>query len=510
VHRPFGPSLRGRPKEELQRENQRLRKENEQLRQRVEEAGRQLEETQKKIEEAHKKIEESEKKIAELERQLAGLKKDSTNSSKPPSSDAPWAERRSQREPKPGGRKPGGQWGHPGRHRELLPVEQVSQVVPVLPECCGQCGQELPQQLDQVRTVGPVHRYQTTEMPRVQPIITEYQCHKVVCPTCQQATRAEIPAEVQQSQFGPRLAALIAYLTVVQRVPRRGVEELLETVLGIALSLGTTQKLWEESSQALEPTYQQLEQQLPQEPVLNVDETGWFNRGQLRWLWALVARHFVFFTVASQRSSQVLIHLLGTVFAGILCSDRFRVYLKYHAGTAQWCWAHLKRDLLGLQALSRQNAADRFCRDALALMARLFRLWHRFRGGGLDRPTLLEKSLPLQKRFRRLCQDSSHSSHPQVRRLAKTLFRYHDRLFVFLSTPGVEPTNNAAERALRPAVQWRKICFGNQSQTGEIATARLLTITRTCALQQRNTLEFLATAIGCYRAGQPAPLLLPQ
>jgi transposase len=304
------------------------------------------------------------------------------------------------------------------------------------------------------------------------------------------------------------LAGLVAYLTVGLRMPRRGVEQLLATALSIEISLGSTQKLVEESSEALAETCQELERQLPREPVLNSDETGWRSMGERRWLWALVAGSFVFFTVATTRSSAVLIHLLGTVFPGVLCSDRFGAYLKYHKGHAQFCWAHLKRDLLGIQEFARTTAAERFCRDTLALTAQLFRLWHRFRGGELDRAALIRKSIPLQKRFFRLCEQHLDSEDKEVRVLATALFQHCDRLFAFLAHPGVEPTNNSAERALRHAVIWRKLSFGNKSAIGEVATARLLTVARTCVMQQRNALQFLADSISRHRAAQPSLSLL--
>jgi transposase len=474
-------------REELQREVERLGEENERLRQEVADA---------------------EKQIAELERQLAGRKKDSTNSSKPPSSDGPAAARRLKPARCRGRRQPGGQDGHPGRHRELEPLERVDQIVPVLPAECRHCGQSLPPQLEQVSTVGDVHRYQVSELPPLRVQIIEYQCPKVACPHCGQATRAPLPAEVQNSLFGPRLAGLIAYLTVGLRIPRRGVEQLLETLLGIEISLGSTQKLVEETSEALAATCQELERQLPREPVLNSDETGWRSMGERRWLWALVAASFVFFTVAASRSSQVLIHLLGTVFPGILCSDRFGAYLKYHQGRAQFCWAHLKRDLLGIQQFARSTDAERFCRNALALTARLFRLWHRFRGGGFDRAELIQRSIPLQKRFFGLCGKYLDSRDEEVRVLATALFQHCDRLFAFIEHPGVEPTNNSAERALRHAVIWRKSSFGNQSRKGEVATARLLTVARTCVMQHRNALEFLSESVRRHRVRQPALSLL--
>jgi transposase len=247
----------------------------------------------------------------------------------------------------------------------LQPPERVDETVAVLPVSCRHCDQPLPQQLQQVETRGEVHRYQVTELPPLRAHITEYQCHKVACPHCGRATRAELPSAVRGSAFGPRLAGLIAYLTVGLRIPRRGVEQLLATALGIEISGGSTQKLIEESSEALAATCQELERQLPKEPVLNSDETGWRSMGERRWLWALVASSFVFFTVAASRSSQVLVHLLGTVFPGILCSDRFGAYLKYHKGRAQFCWAHLKRGYpLGPAGYPRVCPYDR-CRTVL-------------------------------------------------------------------------------------------------------------------------------------------------
>ena len=152
------------------------------------------------------------------------------------------------------------------------------------------------------------------------------------------------------------LMALIAYLTVVCRMPRRVVEAFLQEVLHLPLSLGSTQNVWQQVSAAVAEPYQELEAQLKHEPVLNSDETGWRCNGEKRYLWALVAQSFAFYTVAATRSSEVLIHLLGAVFAGILCSDRYSAYFKYQAkGRAQLCWAHLKRDILGIQDFAKTS-----------------------------------------------------------------------------------------------------------------------------------------------------------
>jgi hypothetical protein len=500
--------------ERLRRENERLLQENEELRRKLTQRDQQLVDAEKQIannEEQiakhEKQIADAEKQIADLERQLALRRLNSTNSSKPPSSDGLAGDQRPRGAKRKSRRKPGAQPGHTGHHRRLVPTAAVSAVEVRLPSRCGHCGGKLPQNPCSVHTEGEPRRHQVTEMPPIQPHITEYQFPKVVCGHCGKTTRAPLPAEIA-GHFGPQLAALIAYLTVVCRMPRRVVEALLGQVLGIEISLGSTQKCWEEASQAVAAPCQELEQRLKEEPVLNVDETGWRTNGDKRYLWSFVAARYVVYTVAATRGSEVLVDLLGAVFQGILCSDRFSAYLKYHQGKAQFCWAHLKRNLLGILELTKSSAVERFCRDALAQHARLFRLWHKFRGGQIDRSQLLLRSIPIQKRIVELAERHLHSPHRQVRNLATALFVYNERLFTFLEAEGVEPTNNSVERALRTGVQWRKICFGNRSAAGERATARLLTVAETCDLQHRNILAYLAGAIARYRRRQTATSLL--
>src|SRR5713226_10186845 len=351
-----GPSQQP-SREQLQRENERLQRENEALR--------------RKVAERDQQITDAEKQIADLERQLAGRKKNSTNSSKPPSSDGLAGEQRPRGRQHKSKRQPGAQPGHPGHHRRLVPAAEVSAREVLLPTQCGHCGGNLPQKPGQVTMEGEPRRHQVTEVPPVKAHITEYQLPNVVCGHCGKATRAPLPEEVA-GQFGPQLTALIAYWTVVCRLPRRLVEAMLADVLGIPISLGSTQKAWEEVSQAVEQPVRQLQEQLPRQAVLNVDETGWRTGGDKRWLWALVAKQFVFYVVASSRGAEVLVSLLGAVFRGILCNDRWVVYLTYHSGPMQLCWAHLKRNILGIADYARSPSARQFCRDALAMVARLF------------------------------------------------------------------------------------------------------------------------------------------
>lgn len=509
-HRASRAERRTRPdREALQRENQHLRRQLEQLRRQLTEQADQLADKQRQIAEKQKQLAEKQKQIADLERQLALREQNSTNSSKPPSSDGLAGQPRQRGRRKRSRRKAGGQVGHRGAHRPLAPIGRVDEIRAVLPDQCQQCGHALPQQLEQVQTTGAAQRHQVTELPPIRPHITEYQCHRVVCPECGQSTRAAVPEDVR-GEFGPQLTALIAYLTVVCRMPRRVVEALLQQVLEIDISLGSTQKCWQQASQAVAGACQELEQQLKDEPVLNVDETGWRTNGFKRYLWVFVAARYVVYMVAATRGSEVLISMLGAVFRGILCSDRFSAYLKYHQGRAQFCWAHLKRNLLGVVEFTKSSAVERFCRDALAEHAKLFRLWHKFRGGRIDRRQLELRSIPIQQRLFGLAERHLDSSHREVRNLATALFQHIDRLFVFVEQEGVEPTNNSAERALRTGVQWRKISFGNRSANGELATARLLTVAQTCELQRLNVLAYLTAAIASHRKRQTAPSLLPR
>lgn len=498
-------------REELQHQVERQQREIENLRD-------QLAEREKQIADAEKQIADAEKQIADLERQLAGRKKNSTNSSKPPSSDGLAGEQRSRGRKHKSKRKPGAQPGHPGHHRPLVPAAEVDAIEVLLPQQCGHCGGGLPHNPAKATTEGEPRRHQVTEVPPVKAHITEYQFPNVVCGQCGKATRAPLPEEIA-GQFGPQLTALIAYWTVVCRLPRRLVEAMLADVLGIEISLGSTQKAWEEVSQAVAQPVQQLQEQLPREAVLNVDETGWRTNGAKRWIWGLVAQQFVFYVVASTRGAEVLVSLLGAIFRGILGNDRWVVYLTYHSGRMQLCWAHLKRNILGIADYARSPSSQQFCRDALAIVARLFRLWYRFRGDlrdrrgnpqPIDRRQLLEKSIPLQKKLFALAEAHLDDADREVRNMATALFMHSERLFTFLEIEGVEPTNNVAERILRTAVQWRKISFGNRSRNGEIATARLLTVTQTCKRQQRHVLGYLTDAVRCHRRHAAPPSLLPR
>jgi transposase len=468
-----------------------------------------VERLRRENERLQKHVADQAREIEQLKRQLALRQQNSTTTSKPPSSDGLAGQPRVRGRREKSRRKPGGQPGHPGHHRRLVPVERVDAFVDLAPDTCGHCAHRLHAR----HGVGEPHRHQVTELPSITAHITEYRCERRHCPACGHTTLAALPEEAV-SQFGPQLTALIAYLTVVCRLPRLVVQRFLGGALQIPISLGSTQKAWEEASTAVATPYAELDAALRHELVLNADETGHRTNGDKRWLWAFVARLFVVYRITTSRGSDVLTTVLGDRFGGILGSDRLPAYLKYVVGQRQFCWAHLTRNVLSALDLATTPSAQRFCREALALDRRLFRLWHRFRGdpdvrgAPLTRAQLIAKVLPIEKRLFALGERHLAAVNDDVRNLARAFFVHNEHFFTFVHEEGVEPTNNAAERALRTAVQWRKIMLGTRSERGERAVERLLTVARTCQLQELNALVYLTAAIAAHRRRQLAPSLL--
>lgn len=488
VSQPKRPQRRKEADQRLKRENDRLRRE---------------------LAERERQLAEAKKQIADLERQLALRNQNSTVTSKPPASDGLAGRQRLRGRRQKSRRKAGGQPGHPGHCRLLVPIERVNTIIDLVPDACGHCQRALHASDE----AGDPRRHQVTELPPIEAHITEFRCHARRCRRCGHLTHAARPNDMM-GQFGPQLTALIAYLTVVCRLPRLVVQRFLEGALQIPISLGSTQKAWEEASAAVAAPCAELDAALRHEPVLNADETGHRTNGEKRWLWAFVARTFVVYRIAASRGSDVLQAVLGATFGGILGSDRLPTYLTYVVGQRQFCWAHVTRNVLSALDLARTPSATRFCREALALDRRLFRLWHRFRGdpdargAPLTRAQLIDKVLPIEKRLFALGERHLNAANADVRNLARAFFVHNKHFFTFVHEEGVAPTNNAAERALRTAVQWRKIMFGTRSTDGERAVERLLTIAQTCQLQQLNVLTYLTAAIVSHRRQQKVASLL--
>jgi transposase len=450
------------------------------------------------------KLLEQDQEIKTLKSKIAGLSTDSTNSSKPPSSDGPRVTRAKKKQ---SSRSRGGRKGHKGHKRELLPADKMDKIVDYYPSACENCAAPLNQE-SCAETSEPT-RHQTFDLPqKIEPTKTEHRCHELGC-ACGHKTRAGLPAGIAQSQFGPRVHGAVAYLTSVHKIGRRGIVEIMNTLFGLELCLGSVCNCIDRISPELEPAAEQARRSLPQSANLNIDETGWKCKGDRRYLWVFVSQLVVYFTIAASRGAKVLQSVLGETFTGVITSDDHSAYACYHKnGLRQLCWAHLIRKFKGLKQTRGSPDAYAFAKYMLKEMGYILGCWHAFRQGFITRRQLLNATTLPKARMRRHCLKYRNSSDGEVVTRAKRTLRNWPHLFTFLSHDGVEPTNNIAEQDLRPAVQWRKLCFGNQSEAGERFTEKILTVTRTCQLHRKNPFHFLSDLMEAAFNGTPRPSLL--
>jgi transposase len=435
-------------------------------------------------------------RVQELEAQLG---QNSTNSSRPPSSDPP--EMPPRPPAPPSGRRRGGQPGHAPYQRALVPPEQVDQLVTHWPSHCRGCQAPLG-----AEPVGEPVRHQVTELPPVRAVVTEHQLQHVRCGACGTTTCAGLPADVPARAFGPRLQATVAVLAGRYRLSRREVVGMCTDVLGAPLAVGSVDRLCHATAAALAAPVADLEQAVQEAPAAHADETGWREAGQRRWLWVVVTTLATVFTIAPSRGRGVIQGLLGERFAGYLISDRWAAYTWLAPTQRQVCWAHLKRDF---QKLVDYGGPGRpIGQDALRLLGGLFGAWADLRADPTQRPRFVRRARQYQWRLRRLLERGQQCRCDKTANFCTALLKLWPALWTFVTVPGVEPTNNAAEQALRPAVLWRKGSFGTQSAVGNTFVARLLSVAATCKQHDRSLLAYLTAVCTAAQAGQPIPSLL--
>jgi transposase len=441
------------------------------------------------------RVARQDERIAELERRL---NRSSRNSSAPPSSDPPGAPARSK---DPSGRKRGSQDGHEGHGRPLLPAWAVDEVIEHRPArcCCGRAfsGDEQP--------VGKPARHQVEELPPINVKVIEHRCLRLRCPGCGRRTRARLPEQVARSCFGARVEAAVATLSVRNRVSRDDAVELCEELFGARISSGTVDAILSRTAAALADPHEDLLGRLRRSPALNMDETGWRTAGQRRTLWGLFDKHHAYFAVQSDRHEDHAKQLLADTQA-IVTSDRWWAYAHLPLRRRQLCWAHLRRDF---KAHAEGLAAEKeFGEAGLVLCERVFWAWEVFQHTG-DRRQLKRTVRSLQRTYKPIIRSfaAKRARNKRCRGMANNLLKAWPALWTFASHTGVEPTNNHAERALRSAVIYRKLCLGSQSEQGEQRTATLLSAHTTCRLQHRSLFAYLTDAITAHARGEPTPLL---
>jgi len=442
-------------------------------------------------------VEHLQHRVAELEERV---NQNSQNSSKPPSSDPPNAP---PRPPRPSsGRKVGGQPGHSGHTRPLKPLSQVQTVINLRPTTCAECGALL------LGDDPEPQRHQVTELPRIEPQVTEYRRHTLTCLVCGAATPGACPSDMPIGDFGPRLQATTGYLSGRMGMSQRDITETLEAVFHTDIGLGSVPALETAVSECLAQPVADAQTYVQQQVAANVDETGWCEQAKRAWLWVAATPLVSVFLVLTTRSAKGAHQLLGDCFRGIVGSDRWSAYNWLDPQQRQLCWAHLKRDFQKL--VERGGESQRLGEALLAQVEQLFRLWQRVRNGTLNRRDFQIQVEPIRTQVHELLCQGADLSHEKTRHTCENILKLEAALWTFVSVEGVEPTNNRAERCLRRGVLWRRRSFGTQSETGSRFVERVLTTVTTLRQQKRDVLDYLTTACAAAIRGNEPPSLLPE
>ena len=426
------------------------------------------------------------------------LNQTSRNSSRPPSSDPPQSPR--PRRPR-GQRRRGGQPGHPGNTRHLVPVEEVDEVVVLKPEQCQGCHAPLAGE-----DASPF-RHQVIEIPPIKPVITEYQWHQLVCSACGATTRAPWPAGVPSGTYGPRVHATVALCTGSYRLSKRTTGQVLDNLFGVPMSVGTISQSEKATTEVVAEPVEEARTYVHAQRVAHLDETSWRQGDQRAWLWVAVTSLVTVLLIRMSRGGQVARELLGEHFSGILVTDRYSAYNWYPVRWRQVCWAHLLRDFEAIRG--RGGASEEIGEAVLAKAHQMLRWWHRVCEGTLQRSTFRAYMRPLSREVEHLLEAGSRCGVSATEGMCHELLKRREALWTFVQVEGVEPTNNAAERAIRPGVQRRKISFGTQSEEGSRFVESMMTVVATLKQQKRDILAYLTAAHEAALRGEAAPSLLP-
>ena len=430
-----------------------------------------------------------EARLADLE---VRLNQDSSNSSKPPSSDPPHAK------PAPpravSGRRKGGQPGHPRRSRPDLPPDSV---VELRASACARCSHPLAGD-----DPAPL-RHQVVEIPPIRPHVAEYRRHRLQCPRCGTVACPALPSDARGG-YGPRVQAVCALLAGAYRVGKRGIARLCRDLFGVPISPAAVCDLQGKSAAALEPVVREAQAYVAGRPA-NVDETGWREGRKRGWLWVAVTASVTVFLVRLSRARAVLADLIPGGL-GVLTTDRYPVYDHLPVDKRQVCWAHLRRDFQAM--IDRRNDGSAVGDDLLIHADILLVQWRRVRDGTLTRRGFRQSYLGwIREEVLAQLRRGAACGCPSTAGVCRELLAVEPALYTFAIVEGVEPTNNAAERALRHAVCWRKTSFGTDSPAGSRFVERVLTVVSTCRQQGRDVLHFLADCCRAAAGGVEPPSL---
>lgn len=427
------------------------------------------------------RVEKLEKENRELRERL---NTNSDNSSLPPSK----SHKKKKAPLKGSSRKSGGQEGHKGHFRELVPAEQVDErIVCPAPVHC-ECGGTIEMEQD-------VQVHQVHELPVQKLHVTEYVLEKGRCNCCRRRMKGSLPSGVTMGITGPRLTAFLLHMVSRYQLSRRELLELLKEQFNFRLGLGTLFNKQKLANKILEKPVAEILETVRESPCVNMDETGHNRDGKKQWLWGILGEDAAFFKVHKSRGKKVIAQLMED-YNGIVISDRYAGYNHFPSCQRQICWAHLKRDFTRISEKSDAVIA-RLGKNLLECKTQLFECWHAFRKGTLSRWRLTQETAPIRKRVGELLEQGSYTDPALgITRFCKNLLQYFQALWTFLETENVEPTNNHAERGLRQAVIWRKKYFGTRSDYGSEFVGNILSFSTTCRLKSQNAFHELTAIIG--------------
>jgi transposase len=439
--------------------------------------------------------------VERLEAENARLKKNSSTSSKPPSSDIV----KPKKPPGKGGkkRKRGGQPGHDQHLRSPFPPEAVNEFLPYTLDCCPDCGGAL------VLSRRAPEVLQQVDIAACPTSVTEHQGLAYWCPHCRKVHYAPMPEAIQKAGlFGPRLTALVAFMKGVCHASFSTIRRFLRDVVRVEVCRGYLAKLIGKVSASLAASYAELFERLPGEAVLNVDETGHKENGQKFWTWCFRAQLYTLFRIDKSRGSKVLVEVLGEEFQGVLGCDYFGAYRKYMRECdvlVQFCLAHVIRDVKFLLTLPgrKVQAYGQRVRDALRDLFAVIHRREKMTATGFRKAMEAVREQVLSVATTRV-PSSNHAQN-----LAKRFRQHGEAYFRFITTPGIDPTNNLAEQAIRFVVIDRHITQGTRSEKGRRWCERIWTVTATCAQQGRAVFQFLLDSVQAYVSGSSPPSLLP-
>ena len=455
-------------------------------------------------------IESQQEQIKALEVKVAKLSKNSSNSSKPPSSDD-ITKPKSNKKDKKGKGKIGGQPGHKRHQRSLFSEDEIDKSHPYILTACPDCHGEVSIMDGKPRII------QQVELIEVPLIREEHRSYPVWCIKCNNIHYMPFPPEVyKEGLFKERLTSLVAYMKNVCHASFSTIRKYIRDVLGEKVSRGYLRKVIEKVSLSLEAPYNELLDRLPLETIVNVDETGHKENGDKFWTWVFKAELYVLFKIDKSRGSKVLIDVLGKEFNGVLGCDYFSAYRKYMKDfnvSIQFCIAHLIRDIRFLTTLNDAETKN-YGQKLLDEVKNMFKVIH-------DRDSMTPQTFTtaLEHAKQKIITAALNDVPSRVNKKGKeekreaqnmaNRFRLHGKAyFEFITTPGIDPTNNVAEQAIRFVVIDRHVTQGTRSVKGRQSNERLWTVIATCSLQGRSAFNFILESVKAYFHDLPAPSLL--